>query len=257
MLDELTKIGLSSNEARTYLALLELGSATAQEIARKSGIKRATTYVQLEALSKIGLVTSFEKASERKNGASKTYFRAEDPEHLTKIIERGKKLSEERGRALSEILPDLGKLYLSSGERPRVRFFDGVEGLRTMQGEFLKSGADNVDSFSSADDIARIFPQPEEYISKKIKKQIKLRLIYTSAKGAFLKSSDAESLRESRYVASDKFPVSCDISIYKNTVSVSVLKNHIFGVLIENKEIADSMRSFFTMAWENSEKYNK
>lgn len=258
MLDELTKIGLSSNEARTYLALLELGSATAQEISKKSGIKRATTYVQLEALSKIGLVTSFEKASERKNGASKTYFRAEDPEHLTKIIEREKKLSEERGRALSEILPELGKLYLSSGERPRVRFFDGVEGLRTMQGEFLKSGAESVESFSATDEIAKIFPKfSEEYEPKKIKKQIRSKIIYTSSKGPFLKKIDEETLRESRYVPSDKFPVSCDISIYKNTVSVSVLKNHIFGVLIENKEIADSMRSFFAMAWENSEKYNK
>ena len=82
MLEELKKIGLSENETRVYLALLELGGSTAQEISKKAGVKRATTYVQLEALMKFGLVTSFEKAPERKNGAQKTFFRAEDPEHL-------------------------------------------------------------------------------------------------------------------------------------------------------------------------------
>lgn len=250
MLDELTKIGLSSNEARTYLALLELGSATAQEIARKSGIKRATTYVQLESLSKIGLVTSFEKAPERKNGASKTYFRAEDPQYLSKILEREKKLASDRERVLSSLLPELAKVYLSSGERPRVRFFDGVEGLRTMQDQFLKSGVESVDSFSSADDVLKIFPNlAEEYTIRKAKKAIKSKVIYTSSKGPFLKPYDETNLREARYVSSEKFPLSCDVAIYGNTVAISVLKNKIFGVAVENKEIADSMRSFFALAW--------
>src|SRR3989338_3643963 len=126
MLDELKIIGLSENEARVYLALLELGSATAQEISRKSGIKRATPYVQLEALAELGLVTSFEKTAANKKGlpagkagASKTYFRAEDPEYLVKIIEREKKTAGERERALGDVLPKLGKLYSSAGERPR------------------------------------------------------------------------------------------------------------------------------------------
>lgn len=248
MLDELKKIGLSENEARVYLALLELGSETAQEIAKKAGVKRATTYVQLEALIKMGLVTFFEKLK-------KTYFRAEDPEHLIKIAEREKKLAREREGALEEILPGLGKLYLSSGERPRVRFFDGVEGLKTMQTEFLKSGAKEVESFSSADDVLKIFPNlAEEYTARKIKKGVKSKIIYTSSRGAFLKPYDEATLREARFVPPEKFPLSCDIAIYGNTVAISVLKNKIFGVVIENKDIADSMRSFFALAWESAEK---
>ena len=251
MLDELKKIGLSENEARVYLALLELGSETAQEIAKKAGVKRATTYVQLDALMKMGLVTSFEKGK-------KSYFRAEDPEHLMKIAEREKKVARERESALEEILPDLGKLYLSAGERPRVRFFDGVEGLKTMQAEFLKSGAELVESFSSADDVAKIFPKfGEEYEPQKIKRKIQSKVIYTSANGSFLKEVDMIALRESRYIPPDEFPVSCDISIYKNTVSISVLRGKIFGILVEGEEIAKSMRSFFKLAWEAAEKYKK
>src|SRR3989338_8163639 len=125
MLDELKKIGLSENEAEVYITLLELGSATAQEIATKSGIKRTTIYVQIEALMKMGLVSSFEK--EMNNGkVPKTYFRAEDPEHLKKIVGKERALMAERESMLEKILPGLGKIYLSGGDRPRVRFFEGA-----------------------------------------------------------------------------------------------------------------------------------
>jgi len=252
MLDELKKIGLSDNEAKVYLALLELGSSTAQEIAKKSGVKRATTYVQLEALSKMGLATLFEKAPERKNGAPKTYFRAEDPEYLSKILEREQKTTNERSQALKEILPELGKLYLSSGERPRVRFFEGIEGLRTMQNEFLKSKEKEIFSFSSADDMLRIFPKhPSEYSPRRVKKGIFSKLIYTGSAGKILKESDPEMMREAKYVPPERFPFTCDVAIYGNRVAVSALRKKPMGVIIESQEIADSFRAIFNLAWES------
>lgn len=249
MLDELKKIGLSENEARVYLALLELGSETAQEVAKKAGVKRATTYVQLDALMKMGLVTSFEKEK-------KTFFRAEDPEHLIKIAEREKKLARERESALEEILPGLGKLYLSSGERPRVRFFEGVEGLKTMNSEFLKSGAKEVYAALSLDDLTKLFPSAAaELAPKRVRLVIQSKLIYTTSKGASLKASDKEMLRESRFVPPAKFPFSCDLSIYGHSVSISALREKPMGVIIESKEMADSMRAVFLLAWEAAGKY--
>jgi len=41
---ELEKIGLSPNEAKCYLALLKEGSASANEISRRSGIHRVSVY---------------------------------------------------------------------------------------------------------------------------------------------------------------------------------------------------------------------
>ncbi|OGF83378.1 hypothetical protein A3E63_02660 [Candidatus Giovannonibacteria bacterium RIFCSPHIGHO2_12_FULL_45_19] len=250
MLDELKKIGLSENEARVYLALLELGSETAQEIAKKAAVKRATTYVQLEALMKKGLVTSFEKGK-------KSYFRAEDPEHLIKIAEREKKMATERESALEEILPGLGKLYISSGERPRVRFFEGVEGLRTMQDEFLKTKEKEALGFSSADDILRIFPShPAEYSPRRVRRGIHSKLIYTSSRGKILKKQDDELLREARYIPADKFPFTCDVAVYGNRVAISALRKNPIGVIIESEEIADSLKTIFNLAWEATEKYN-
>ena len=55
-------LGLSDKEARVYLALLELGTASAQTVSTKSYIKKPTTYLALEELRKKGLLTKLPKA---------------------------------------------------------------------------------------------------------------------------------------------------------------------------------------------------
>ena len=53
----LTSLGLSKNEAKVYLALLDLGSATAGKIAEKSKVHRTNVYDALERLIEKGVVT--------------------------------------------------------------------------------------------------------------------------------------------------------------------------------------------------------
>lgn len=257
MIELLTKAGLSDNEAKVYLALLELGSATAQELSQKSGVRRPTTYAQIESLTNMGLVSSFEKAPDRKDGASKTYFRAEDPKNLFRIVENNRRILSERETALKSTLPQLENIFSSAGERPRVRIFDGLEGLKTVQDEFLKTKDALVESAASLDEVLKIFPaHPEDYTPRRVKRGIKSKLIYTTSRGAFLKDSDIEMLRESRYVPPEKFPFSCDVAIYGNTVALSVLRERPFAIVIENKEAANSVRALFYLAWEEAKKYN-
>ena len=257
MIESLIKIGFSENEARVYHSLLELGSATAQQVAQHASVNRPTTYVQLERLMKLGLASSFEKASERKNGASKTYFRAEDPEYLKSVLEKEERKAKERGGALQELLPKLEQLFVSSSDRPRVRFFEGIEGLKTAQEEFLKTGARGVDlilSVLSLDDMLKIFPNLTKEVSpRRVKGKIRSRLIYTSAQGPVLKSSDQEMLRESRFVPKDRFPFSCEFVIFGDNVGIFALGKNPFGILIESKEIADSARSMFNLMWKSTE----
>ena len=59
-------------EAKTYLACLELGSETVQNIAKKGQIKRPTCYVTLDNLFTKGYVAKIEKKST-------TLYAAEDP----------------------------------------------------------------------------------------------------------------------------------------------------------------------------------
>lgn len=244
MLDNLKKIGLSENEAKVYLALLELGSSTAQQLAQKAELKRPTTYIQLESLMKKGLTTSFEKEV-------KTLFRAEDPEYLRKVLEREKETEREKEISLEKILPQLGNLYLSAGERPRVRFFEGIEGLKTIQDEFLKSKEKLIKSIANVDDVLDLFPlHPEEYTPRRVQKGIRSKLIYSSSKGDILKQSDEKMLRESKFISPEKFHFSGDFAVLGNTTAISVHKKRPFGIIIESDEIAKSWEAVFDLLWE-------
>src|SRR3989338_8570172 len=108
----LISLGLSQKEASVYIASLELGPATAQNIAKKAAVNRPTTYVMIESLTKRGLMSSFEKGKKR-------FFSAESPERLQNIFHVQRREIEEREHELHSILPELRALS-SGAEKPRV-----------------------------------------------------------------------------------------------------------------------------------------
>jgi predicted DNA-binding transcriptional regulator len=63
--ETLEKLGLNEKEAKVYLALLELGQDTVQNIAQRASITRPTTYNILDALVKKGLTTQVDQDSEK------------------------------------------------------------------------------------------------------------------------------------------------------------------------------------------------
>jgi len=57
----LEQFGLNKKQAKVYLAVLELGSATVNIISNKSGIARSSCYDILNSLIKKGIASSFKK----------------------------------------------------------------------------------------------------------------------------------------------------------------------------------------------------
>lgn len=245
MLEQLKNLGFSDNEARVYLAMLELGPATMLEIAVKAGINRPTAYVQVESLKKIGLISTQTKGK-------KQLFMAEPPEQLGFVIDKEKQEAEAKKEKLTQLLPDLNAIFNVSGDKPQVKFFEGKEGILKIQTEFLKSKADFICGISDFDSVMELFPNfSSAYSSRRAEKSIPSKLIYTSNKGPFLKEADKEFLRESKYVSKDKLSLGSDITIFGNKIAIMALKGKISGVVIEHKEMADSMRSIFELLWLN------
>ncbi len=56
IVDDLTRIGLTKNEAKAYHTLVKLGRSTARAIAEGSGIPRSKVYETLELLEKRGVI---------------------------------------------------------------------------------------------------------------------------------------------------------------------------------------------------------
>src|SRR3990167_2881613 len=146
MFEKLKNLGLSENEAKIYVAMLELGPSVVVEIARKSQINRPTTYVQIESLKKKGLISTQAKGK-------KQFFIAESPDKLELLIDNELKNIEEKKNELNNFLPELLNLFNASGQRPHVKFFEGKEGVSALLKEFLKTYATTICGITSLDNI--------------------------------------------------------------------------------------------------------
>lgn len=243
MLERLENIGLSDNEAKVYMAMLELGPSPVVEIARKAEVNRPTAYVQIESLKKKGLVSTQTKGK-------KHLFIAESPVRLEFYLDSELKDVERRKDELNKILPDLERLYASIDSRPQVRFFEGKEGLLAMRDIFLRSGEKELLGVTSMDDVFKVFPKHrEEYTPERVKRGIKSRLIYSYSGGRLFEENDEKMLREARFIPVEKMPFSGDITIYGNSVAITAFEGKISGVIIEHPEIARSFKRFFEFMW--------
>jgi sugar-specific transcriptional regulator TrmB len=178
----LKNLDLSEKEATVYIASLELGLSTIQEIARKSQISRSTTYEVIESLTKKELMSALTKGK-------KKYFSAEGPERLMALIDIKEREFEKRKKELKAILPELKELSRLSRERPKIKFYEGKQGIRRIQEDILRTkNLGSIEEFVPLDDAYQLFQaHPRDHrhgMGKKIKAPE--RMIYTSKKGAIL-----------------------------------------------------------------------
>jgi sugar-specific transcriptional regulator TrmB len=154
MLKELQDMGLSEKEARVYLAALEIGRATAEQLAKQAKIVRSTTYVQLESLMKKGLMSTYEEGK-------KTYFAPESPELLKRLLMRQRDEVQAKEHELASFLPELLRQFEGAGERPVVRFFPGKEGITIVRDEVLMTKEQKLRVILSSDNMTKIYSEKE------------------------------------------------------------------------------------------------
>ncbi|HVE80804.1 MAG TPA: helix-turn-helix domain-containing protein [Candidatus Dormibacteraeota bacterium] len=261
MNEELVKqvedLGLSNKEARVYLANLMLGPSGVQQIAEAAGIKRVTTYVILESLVGLGLVS-------QTTHAKKTLFNAEDPQHLSRLLEKREEALKEQKQNLSELLPDIKKLKSLSKDVPAVKFYEGAESMMTIYKSlplvFKKYNVKESFGISNLDQLYASFPEIKDAQANpsRVDAKVKSRFIYTTKEGPIIKESDSVAIRESRFVPLDKFPFNCDIGIVGDFISVMSLETpRPMGITIESAALAKGFKAVFELAWEGAEKYDK
>ena len=193
------------------------------------------------ALMEAGLMSTYEHNK-------KTLFSAESPEALKRILKNQEEKLKSAADSLEGILPALLSMHTYAEEKPKVRFFEGKEGLLTMQEEFLKTKDKKVESIYNVDDLNVIFSEEERkhYYQERIKRKIFVRALYNRKKGFF---EGTIKFTDDRYVPYEIFLFSSDITIYENKVAIASLKERLVGVIIENKQIADTIRSLFNLSF--------
>lgn len=234
----LEQLGLEGKKADVYLAALELGSSSVIEISKKAGIKRTTCYDILMDLEKEGLISETSKGKKR-------LFVGEDPEKIQRNLKN-------KERLFSEILPQLQSIHNVRGAKPKIRFYEGKEGLREVYEDTLKYKTEIL-GFAS-DDIMKVLGMDwaMEYLAKRKKNGIWAKGIVPGTemlKENFI-SKDLEQLRITKVIDHKKYPFSIEINIYGHQKVALMSAKEEIGLIIEGEEIHKTMKLIFQLVWD-------
>jgi sugar-specific transcriptional regulator TrmB len=240
----LQNIGLNDKEAVVYLALLSVEHASVLDLAKKTNIKRPTVYVVLESLAKKGLV------SETTVG-KKTHYQAEPPERLETFVERQKLVLEENSKRLKDIIPEIKSIQHEFGERPVVKYFEGKEGIISSAEETFRNedgDEEPVYLVYPRDLLDKLFPESErqKFRKTRLEKMVKSKVMYTYNKGEIPSDDMGDRIK----IDGTRYPISCDIAIYKDKIRISVLGKKLSSIFIRSKDVADTLRSIFNIAFD-------
>lgn len=233
----LVKCGLDEKEARVYLALLELGMDKVQAVAKKAEIKRPTAYVILEQLYAKNFVVKTYKDK-------KIYYAAEKPDMLLRSLKAKEDL-------FTSILPDLLARMAGDKARPTIKIYEGSEGVKKVYDCIYESAA--VCFLGSIKNQASELAGLTEKFVKIIKsKNIFVRDLLSDNPKDIDFALLAKSQNYEGRVVPAELNLQIDCAIYENKVAILSIKENFFAVVIENREVADTFKSLFELAWRAS-----
>lgn len=244
--DVLTRIGLSRDEAWVYTALLNGGPQGAGELLKRDiPMKRGLLYKVLDRLVERGLVTE-------QKGKGKARFVPQPPDMLTTILEDRESEVRHSRDSLAAALPELKAKYNLSTDRPIIRFFEGVEGLRKMYEDKLESGAKELHFIRTA--RAETYRETfgtwfSHYLKRQVDAGIKAYAItvddeYTNHDPAI----DAARNVVRTWIRPQDYTAPVQIDAYGDRVAILCFGKEFFGIVIESAPLATAIRDIFTLA---------
>jgi sugar-specific transcriptional regulator TrmB len=233
--DILVEYGLPEKEAIVYLTALELGAATVNTIARRAKIFRTYCYDILESLSEKGLMSHVIKRGTK-------YYEAADPEKLVELLH-------EKEEKVNEILPQLKFTRASVTEKPTTEVYEGKEGIKTIHDDIIRTKKDTL-VMGRADIIQEYLgPYFERYLRLRVKNKIKAKVV--TEVSAFAKKIAKKDKKELRQTKMNPIlnKTKTTVYIYGDKVAIMTYEKDVFGVIIKDKEIANSQRVLFEALW--------
>lgn len=234
----LSKIGLTKNESKVYLALLNLGTAQAGQITEKSGVHRRNVYDAIDRLMEKGLI-SFVTVNNKK------LFSPVNPRRFLELIEEKKFELDNLKDDFNNIMPEL-ELKAALQQKHDVRFYKGVEGLKSVYEDIIRTGKDYI-GYGPGQYIEAILKHYfKHFVNKRIKSRIRLMLIYDEASRNTVK---VNALSDVRYIP-DQYSSRAALRIYGDKVALLLLSEEDpLAIVIKNKAISDGYRKYFEIMW--------
>lgn len=236
--EELKSIGLDEKQAKIFLASLELGPATISDISRRSKIKRSTVYNLIDPLLQQNLMS---KIPQKK----RVLYQAKPPRRILSLLE-------EKRRDFEKLLPRLESLHNSQGSRPRVRFYEGREGIIEAYREIFTTSK-KIYSIASVEDVLNTLGHKEASILFGLLRKNGGKLFDllrpSEATKDYSKQEYTKGLNVIKILPSD-FEIQIDIITSGNKTAFFSFKS-LIAVIIEDENIAKSQQQLLKYIWKS------
>lgn len=234
------QLGYSPQEAAIYLAALELGTASATDIAKKAHLPRSSANLIIAALNKKGLMTAYLQRKRK-------VWSAENPERLLAALK-------EREAAFTLALPEISTLRQSDDAKLKIRAYRGVDEIRQIMNDMIDA-KQHISTLLAYDRWLNLMGTAywDDFTEIRYRHYLRMRALTPKSKEATeLKQKDGEALRITQFL-----PAAIEVNnatfLYANkTAIISLHKKAPFGILIEDDDIHHSMEVLFESLWHQS-----
>ncbi len=244
----LISAGLDEKQAVVYETLLSLGKSGMGKLVQKLPYKRPNVYNLVADLIAKGLVIEREERGRK-------VFEVENPGKLHDLIDAEKHRLQLAHQSLEGVLPSLRSMYALALNKPGVRFFEGIEGIKqVLEDTLMNNSKKKIDTFSDVAGYAKYLRDwnTKHYAPKRKKLGIVERVIIPDNPEAlaYMKGYQANNVTDILFVDHAKYPFATEINLYDNKASFVTFspKTHM-GVIVDNEEIYRTLSSIFEFVW--------
>jgi sugar-specific transcriptional regulator TrmB len=251
--EDLTKIGLTKDQASVYMALLSGGTAPAGKISTKTGLKRGLVYKVLEQLLELNLIEKHEQEGKT------TLFSPSHPSNLKKVIESNESEIQTAKNTFNTVSSELNSAFNLLSGKPNIQFFEGTKGMEEIMEDSLYAKGEIL-SYADAEAVEKhISNINKEYVKKRQKFGIKKRIIVPDSEfnRKFLKDY-AKDVTDFKMVSHKDLPAFKTVmQIYDNKVSyLTLTEDFMIGIIIEDPNIYKMHKYLFEHLWNITEDLN-
>lgn len=245
---ELEKIGLSPNEALIYHTCLTAGECTIIDLAKQTGISRTTIYGIADELVHKGILSFIQKQAHR-------IYSAQEPKKIKLLLEKQKAEIDQKSTIFEALLPALSMQFSQGGSKPIVSYYQGQEEVRLIFEDVILSGAKEVLFICESGTLQKAVGDDwlKKYIKRRIAAKIQTQGIIAMSNAIddpLFSSGIAYKRTVRRGPSYLKSPIYT--GIYLNKVYFISSLQESYGVLIESKDLAETMRGWYQAVWEAS-----
>ena len=168
------------------------------------------------------------------------------------------KIINKKKKKFNKNLPVLIDLYKKTPQIPDIRYFEYASGIKKIMEETLEIPKNSeILAYSSIDMAHKYLDEfVSDYLKKRIKKKIRVRMVAEDTTLARKQTKkDLQELRKSVLISKKDFPsgFNNEINIFSDKIAIISYKQ-MMGLIIKSKDLADTQRTIFELAWKNAKK---